>query len=562
MSNSNISGHGNSSGDANASTRNGGGGGGGSFGGGDDSLLFQLQQKCLRLQAKAERETIDAQVGREQLVRLQTELDFRSEQYSRDMDKALEREKLAGSAIKAEVDMKVLRATNEATALHDVVMQQERQQAARELSCLKEELAAERKRYAALLLKETTSRERAEAHEVAMRQELTSLREQIQRQQAEVSRLRTAHKADTEHWERERDLIRVDAETQRKRVERQQEEFANKAQVELRTKLADLSLKFDSRVKEMEESITETVRQQEEGRRLQEVQVLVKQFERDIEANRTEERRSRAREVESLRGAFKDRERQTAEDLAQLEQLHNERLHRLEQQNEALLKKVEHAEKEAETAKQLAQRGSVQVRLQATQHMQQAETATQKAEAVVLQSSSLRRELQESRVREGTYREQLSRALDDNRLQRAELLETQKQLQVVTSEGHVWRRQAQEADMTHATGATTIQIARDEISMLEHELARVKEDNFELQQSLHKAEKLLYGQPQTSLDFDFDGSRRVVRARHASPAGDGQQVRIQPMRQSWAGKTRGKGTLFHGTARPRPTFGTAETGRQ
>ncbi len=478
--------------------------------------------------------------------------------------------RLAVSGIKAEVDMKILRATNEAASHHDLDMQQERQQAARELSCLKEELAAERKRYAALLLKETSSRERAEAHEVTMRQEVTSLREQTQRQQAEISRLHSVHLADTEHWERERQLIRVDADAQRKRVERQQEEFANKAQVDLRTKLADLTLKFDSRVKEMEESITETVRQQEEGRRLQEVQVVVKQCERDIETNRTEERRSRVREVESLRSAFKDRERQTAEDLVQLEQLHNERLHRLELQNEALIKKVEIADKEAQEARQLAQRGSVEVRLQATQHMQQAETATQKAETLVLQSSALRRELQESRVREGTYREQLSKALDDNRLQRAELLDTQKQLQTTTSEGYMWRKQAQEADMTHTTGATTIQIARDEISMLEHELARVKEDNYALQNSLHKAEKLVYGQPQTSLDFNFDGNRRVVQVRHASPGSAGHQhqhqhqraERNQPLRQSWGGKTQGKGTLFHGTARVRPTFGTAETGRQ
>jgi hypothetical protein len=94
MSNSNISGNSNVSG-SNLGAAGAGGAGavGVAFEGGDDSLLFQLQQKCLRLQAKAERETIDAQVGREQLVKLQTELDQRSAQYSRDMDKALEREK-------------------------------------------------------------------------------------------------------------------------------------------------------------------------------------------------------------------------------------------------------------------------------------------------------------------------------------------------------------------------------------------------------------------------------------------------------------------------------------
>jgi len=101
MSNSNISGNNNVSGSSNLGAAGAGPGGAGgvaggagvAFEGGDDSLLFQLQQKCLRLQAKAEREAIDAQVGREQLVKLQTELDQRSAQYSRDMDKALEREK-------------------------------------------------------------------------------------------------------------------------------------------------------------------------------------------------------------------------------------------------------------------------------------------------------------------------------------------------------------------------------------------------------------------------------------------------------------------------------------
>ena len=517
----------------------------GAFEGGDETLLFQLQQKCLRLQAKAERETIDAQVAREQLVKLQTELDQRSVQYSRDMDKALEREKLAVSQAKAELDMKILRATNEVTAHHDVALRAEREQSQRELSCLKEELAAERKRYAALLQKETSSRERAETHEVNMRQEIASLREQTQRLQAEITRLHSVHKADTEHWERERNIIRTDAETQRKRVEREREEFSNKAQVDLRTKLSELSLRFDSRVKEMETTITETIRQQEEGRRLQEMQVTIKQCEKDIETCRTEERRARAREVESLRGAFKERERQTADDLTQLEQLHAERLRRLEQQNDMLLKKVEVAERETEAAKQLAQRGSTEVRLQATQHMQQAEAATQKAESLVIQSTALRKELQESRIREGTYREQLSRALEENRLQRAEFLETQKQLQTVSSEAQMWRKQAQEADMTHTTTGTTIQIARDEINMLEHELARVKEDNYALQMSLHKAEMVVYGSPRSSLDFDSAGRPKKPFVRANMKAGP-----------SYPGKP-GNTTKVQ-----RTTFGSASTRRQ
>ena len=575
----------------------------GNISGSDDNMLFQMQQKCLRLQAKAERETIDAQIAREQLVKLQTELDRRSIQYSHDLDKSVEREKANVRAVQAEVEMKVLRATNEAAAHHEIAMKMDKDQSSRELSCIKEELAAERKRYSALLIKEKSSRERAENHEINMRQEVTSLREQVQRQQSEITRLHTVHKADTEHWERERSLIRTDAEAQRKRVEREREECVNKAQIELRSKLSELSLRFDSRVKEMEGNITETIRQQEEGKRLQEIHIIIKQCEKDLETCRTDERRARVREVENLRNAFKERERQTAEDLVQLEQLHTERLQRLEQQNAMLIKKADHAEKEANIAKDISQKGSVEVRLQAIQHMQQAETATKKSESLVLQAASLRKELQESRVREGTYREQLSNSLEENRLQRAELLEAQKQAQSVSSEAHMWKKQAAAADMTHTTAATTVQIARDEISMLEHELARVKEDNYALQRSLQRAEKLVYGTSQdsreagklehisgngvrqygrnssphlhnnnnntttnTNAKYRYDGQFSATGAnrdrfnRSKSPVSGDRGNRNHPLRGSYPGN-RSKTMRDPQTTPRHPSFGTAPTGR-
>jgi hypothetical protein len=515
-----------------------------SFEGGDESLIFQLQQKTLRLQAKAEREAIDAQVAREQLVKLQVELDQRSAQYSRDLDKALEREKLAVQAAKADIDMQILKATNENTAHNEAEMKAERLQSKRELSCIKEELAAERKRYSTLLHKETTARERAESNEVELKQEIASLREQSQRQQAEISRLHSVAKTDSEHWSRERELIKTDAETQRKKMDKEREDYSHKSQVTLRSKLSELNLKFDSRIKEMETNITETIRQQEESRRLQDIQVIIKQCEKDCEIIRTEERRNRTREVDNLRSSFKERERETAEDLVQLESLHSERLQRLENNNAILLKKIEKSDNDMKTAKDLAQRGSIEVRLQASQHMQQAEEATRKAESLLLQATTLRRELQESRVREGTYREQLNHSLEENRLQRAEMLEAQKQSQASASEATMWRKQAEEVDMTHSTSATTLQVARDEIRMLEHELARVKEDNYTLQQSLIRAEKIVYGQPRTT----------VESSRHSS-----NQL---PLRRANSTTTNATPKVFRKKPlTPSPTFGSAPTGR-
>ena len=305
-------------------------------------------------------------------------------------------------------------------------------------------------------------------------------------------------------------------------MENERIEYSNRAQVELRNKLSELNIKFESRIKEMEININETCKQQNELIRIQDHNILIKKCEKDIETVRTDERRSKLREIENLRSSFKERERQTSDDLIILENLHNERLSRLENQNQNLIKRIELADRETQTAKDLAKKGSVEVRLQASQHMQQAEDATRKAEAMLLQSTSLKRELQESRVRESTYREQLNNSLEENRLQRAEMLEAQKQAQNIQSEAMTWRKQAEQADMTYTTSATTVQIAKDEIRMLEYELNRVKEDNYALQQSLIKAEKLVYGSSRsnfenhTSQSHHYGVQDRDVRSQNAA----------------------------------------------
>lgn len=363
----------------------------------------------------------------------------------------------------------------------------------------------------------------------------------------------------------------LDTESQRQRMDRDREEFSTKAQVDLRSKLSELNLRFDSRLKEMETSITETVTRQEESRRLQEIQVVNKQCEKDIETARADERRSRVREVDNLRSSFKERERATAEDLVHLEQLHTERLQRLEHQNQNLIKKIENAEHETAHAKDIATRGSVEVRLQASQHMQQAEEATRKAESLLLQSTSLRRELQESRVREGTYREQLNHALEENRLQRAEMLEAQKQAQAVASEALLWRKQAEQVDMTTSTSATTVQIAKDEINMLEHELLRVKEDNYVLQNSLIRAEKLVYGAPKAHIGAQGNPVRAEGAGvgvlgghpymRYNSPAFRSPATRPQSHPSTPGSGSGGKANLTRKPLVANPTFGTAATGR-
>ena len=192
---------------------------------------FRLQQKCMRLHAKAEREAMDAQIAREQLDKLQQEFDARSSQHARDLAAAEEKEKLAIGQAKAEVEMKILRASNENAAFHEEAMKLEKEQAAREISCLKEDLEAERKRFAALLREETTAKKRAEDHEISLQQEITSLREKLQRSDAEIHKLHNVHRSDTASWDRERKLIRQESDDFLKKCEKERQDNATNSQV-------------------------------------------------------------------------------------------------------------------------------------------------------------------------------------------------------------------------------------------------------------------------------------------------------------------------------------------
>lgn len=454
---------------------------------------FRLQQKCMRLHSKAEREAMDAQIAREQCDKLQTELDARNTQHSRDLASAEEKEKLAISQAKAEVDMRILRASNESATFHEEAMRAEREQATRELQCLKEDLEAERKRFAALLKEESIARKRAEDHEVSLQQEITSLKEQTQRQQAEISKLHKQQRSDQAHWQREREMLRQESEAFAAKVEKEREDQASKSQLALRSKLSELHLKFESKVKEAEMNITETARQEHEGLRLRDIAVLEKRYEKEIEQVRTEERRARAREVDSLKGVFRSNERQTAEDLAQLENLHGDRVKRLEAQVETLKVKVSAAEKVTSEATELANRGSEEVRKQAAEHVKQAKAAMRKAEELAEQLAQAHKDLQEARVREGTYRDQLSKNLEESRVQRAELLEAKKQATDSAAECFHYRKMVQEQGSEKSESA--LQIARNEISFLENEVQRLRDDNHALILNVQKHEKVVYGQP-------------------------------------------------------------------
>ena len=388
-----------------------------------------LEKQSSRWQAVAEREAAEGAIAREQLVRVSAELEARQQQHKLEVERAVERAAKENEALQADLEMRVIRASNENASFHELALRTEREQAARELVCLRDELQAERKRYAALLQTETAMRERAEGREVTLLQEIAGLKEQLARLSAETTRVKETAAAEAAAFDRERRIMQADHTARTARHEQEAADAAAKAQAELRLKHGEMHMQFESRVKEIEASIRATIESEAEHNRIRHDAAAKKGFAAELEAARLEERKARAREVEQVREAFREREKQTADDLAQLEALHNERVARLDGQNDALRQRVLDAEKASKRATAAAARSNDELKKTASVHLRASEDNARRATELAEQLAVAQAEAQESRQREAAYREQVARSLEETRVLRAEAQETRRLLQ-------------------------------------------------------------------------------------------------------------------------------------
>jgi len=210
-----------------------GGGGGGELGEsllgaelereGNMAQVMLLQQRCQRLAQKAEREAADALLCREMMMKVQAELDARKGQYQREMESIQREREQAMQLQQSELEIRLLRVSNENTAFHDAALRAEREQSQREMACLREELAAERKRYSSLLQNESSLRDKAEGKEVSLVTEIARLKEQTQRAINEATRVKEVHAADVSAFEREKKIMITDLEARTARLERERE---------------------------------------------------------------------------------------------------------------------------------------------------------------------------------------------------------------------------------------------------------------------------------------------------------------------------------------------------
>ena len=128
------------------------------------------------------------QLAREQLVRIQTELDSRTVSYEKQIQAAWDADKQAIKEIRDECQRKIFESAKESASLNDASLKAIQQQHQQDMDCLREELSNERRRYTELIKKEIDSRDRSESKEVLLRYDINSVQEQLNRVTAELTR--------------------------------------------------------------------------------------------------------------------------------------------------------------------------------------------------------------------------------------------------------------------------------------------------------------------------------------------------------------------------------------
>jgi hypothetical protein len=453
---------------------------------------IELSHEFQRLRLKSERDEAALAELRSKLSRVYNDSENSIHDLEIQLDHANEKVRDVTTQLR-EAEGRLLRSSAESSGTRQAVMRGLEEQHTHELTCLKDELVAERRRYAGLLQEESQKRVQAEGAEVELQHEMDSMRNQLNNIQFEYKRMSDRMNHCEADWEEEKNAIAAahDDEVSKLRNELMHANMLSKA--DLTVRISELTEEFNIAIKNSEVSVREAAIAELAGQRLKEIAEMQRQCTRDVEKARTEERRNVAVDMNKLRQKYQEREKQTADDLEQLEALHVARVEKLERQlheykaqNAALLDQCSRhkvaSEKADATVKELV-----------SAHRVESEDNVVKSHQISLQLDRALKQLQEAKAREVTYRNEMSAAIEEARILRAELMELREQASSGNAQAQMWRKVAEDSNTNTTTSATQLQIAHEEIAMLENELYRSRDEILSLKASLERADKIVYG---------------------------------------------------------------------
>lgn len=333
----------------------------------------------------------------------------------------------------------------------------------------------------------SAARERAVRGELAqLGSKLESAEEALRQTTSEQASIRARH---------EKELARAGAEAEQRAslLMRDCESLRASRESYARERVDEATRRADVLRATAIEEARAAVKRELEGVHVKELALLQSRCAGDVAGALAEERRSRDRQVEGVKAVFVQRERETAEDLRRLEELHAAKALRLETQLGEAREKEQAAVAALAKQRQSESRAAAQLLQSADADQLSARECVARAEALSAQLSEQQRVLQESRAREHSYREQLTQALESSRTLRYEAAELKRQAADGSGHSQQWRRAVREAELARAATEASLQIANDEIAMLDNEMRRLQENNASLQQTINRADKIMYG---------------------------------------------------------------------
>lgn len=355
-------------------------------------------------------------------------------------------------------------------------------------------------RHQQVMEKEMHFRKRIEEDERHARAENNRLLDRINMLEFELQQLKDHQNQLSLASEREKRRQQLEYEQKIQDLQLQLDETQRDAEKSYQSKLADIRNKYESTIRNIKEKELELLKQEVEGDRIRCLLEYQKKCELDIESARTEERKLAAVEVEKVRQAFIQREKQTAKDLVELEKLHAKRVDQLEEAITAEQKKYQGLKEEYQQTSLAFERKLQDFVHQIQQLHDKNHESVMVNDALQREMKSMNERVEERALKEVHYREELSKALTELRLLQAEKLELSAQSSNSNAQSLQWRQILQDQEARYSAMDAQLKITKEENSMLEHEATRLKQENENLKSELEKCDRLIYGVPQHRVD--------------------------------------------------------------
>lgn len=350
------------------------------------------------------------------------------------------------------------------------------------------------------LEKEINKRKRVEEDERNLKAENNRLLDRLSILEFELQQTKDNHNQQLLSSDREKRRLQLEHDKRINDLQSQLDETQRDAEKSFETRLSDIRSKYESTIRNVKEKELQLMKQEIEGDRIRCLLEYQKKCELDIETARSEERKLAAIEVEKVRQSFIQREQQTAKDLIDLEKLHAKRVDQLQEAIVAEQQKYQGLKEEY-------QQTSLAFERKIHELIHQIQQLQDKNHESVIVNDSLQREMksmnervEDRALKEVHYREELSKALTELRLLQAEKLELSAQSSNSNAQSMQWRQILQDQESRYAAIDAQFKITKEENSMLEHEAARLKQENENLKRELEKCERLIYGVSQHRVD--------------------------------------------------------------